>query len=264
MNATPLVTGRAGGPALLLDAPLSLWGGLDPETGRIIDVHHPQVGEIVTGRVVVMDAGRGSSSASSVLAEAIRLGTAPAAMILERADGILVIGSLVAEFIGVEPMPIVVVPEPVGGDFIVVDGAAIHTITIEEVPAAEVIDLRHSVLRHGMSRESAIFDGDNAADTTHLAARLVDGSIIGVASSMAQARDEATRRIRGMAVEPEWRDVGLGAALLRALLDAHAEDRHWCNARTGAVSLYRRNGFETVGDVFETEVGPHVTMLETQ
>ncbi|MDT8307157.1 MAG: DUF126 domain-containing protein, partial [Anaerolineae bacterium] len=70
-----LVDGEAEGEALVLSEPLSLWGGLDPETGEIIDRRHPASGEVVTGRVLVLPAGRGSSSASSILLEAVRLDT---------------------------------------------------------------------------------------------------------------------------------------------------------------------------------------------
>ena len=59
-----LAAGEARGLALVLDEPLSFWGGVDPESGRVIDVHHPQLGVEVTGRVLVMPSGRGSSSRS--------------------------------------------------------------------------------------------------------------------------------------------------------------------------------------------------------
>ena len=52
------------GVALVLEAPLSLWGGLDPATGLIVDARHPQRGVSVTGTVLVMPAVRGSSSSS--------------------------------------------------------------------------------------------------------------------------------------------------------------------------------------------------------
>lgn len=103
-----LVPGEARGPALVLSEALSFWGGLDPATGAIIDVHHPQRGAVVTGTVLVMPRGRGSSSSSSVLAEAIRAGTAPAAIILTELDPIIALGALVArELYGVS-IPIVV------------------------------------------------------------------------------------------------------------------------------------------------------------
>jgi predicted aconitase/predicted aconitase with swiveling domain len=104
-----LIPGEASGAALVLDAPLSLWGGLDPATGDVIDQRHPQWGANVTGRVLVMPVGKGSSSASSILLEAVRLGTAPAAILLAEADAILALGAAVAqELYGVAP-PVVVV-----------------------------------------------------------------------------------------------------------------------------------------------------------
>ena len=66
-----LADGAVAGCALVLEEPLSLWGGVDPATGAIIDVRHPQRGIRVNGRVLVMRSVRGSSSSSSVLAEAV-------------------------------------------------------------------------------------------------------------------------------------------------------------------------------------------------
>jgi len=91
-----VVGGGAEGEALVLSEPLSLWGGLDPVSGEIIDRRHPQSGALVCGRMLVLPVGRGSSSASSVLLEAVRLGTAPAAILLAELDPILSLGSLVA------------------------------------------------------------------------------------------------------------------------------------------------------------------------
>ncbi len=91
-----LVSGEATGKALVLEEPLSFWGGIDPATGWLVDPHHPQRGAVLTGRVLVMPSGRGSSSSSSVLAEAIRLGTAPAAIVLGEPDPIVAIGAIVA------------------------------------------------------------------------------------------------------------------------------------------------------------------------
>jgi predicted aconitase with swiveling domain len=96
MEGRVLVEGGATGPALVLDEPLSFWGGLDPSTGRIVEANHPQRGESVTGRILVMPSGRGSSSSATVLAEAIRLGTGPAGIVLGAPDDIIVIGALVA------------------------------------------------------------------------------------------------------------------------------------------------------------------------
>ena len=91
-----LVEGAARGRLLRLDEPLSLWGGLDPSSGRIVDPRHPQHGETVTGRILLLPVGKGSSSASSVLLVGGRQRTAPAGILLGEVDGILALGAAVA------------------------------------------------------------------------------------------------------------------------------------------------------------------------
>ena len=110
-RAQVLVPGEGTGEVLRLAEPLSLWGGLDPETGEIIDRRHPNAGEIVTGRVLVLPVGRGSSSASSILLEAVRLGTAPAAIVTAEVDAILALGAAVAREMYDDAPPVVVLPE---------------------------------------------------------------------------------------------------------------------------------------------------------
>ena len=102
------LAGEADGLALVFSQPLSFWGGVDAETGDIIDHSHPGLGQNVAGKILVMPSGRGSSSSSSVLAEAIRRGTAPAGILLERPDPILAVGAIVAEFLYEIRMPLVV------------------------------------------------------------------------------------------------------------------------------------------------------------
>ncbi len=96
------------GQALVLTDGLSLWGGMDPATGELIDVHHPQRGANLAGRILVMPSGRGSSSSASVLAEAVRAGTAPKAILLGEPDLILAIGSAVAEELYGTTVPVLV------------------------------------------------------------------------------------------------------------------------------------------------------------
>jgi len=102
------VVGAADGPALVLDEPLSFWGGVDVATGRIIDAHHPQFGASVSGTVLVMPLGRGSSSTSSVIAEMVRVGTAPAAFVLREPDEIVALGCLVGEELYGRATPVVI------------------------------------------------------------------------------------------------------------------------------------------------------------
>lgn len=105
-----VTSGEAEGAVLKLDEPVSFWGGIGSE-GDIIDVHHPQHGAIVTGRILVMRSGRGSSSGTYVLAELLRLGIAPAGIILTEPDGIIATGALVAAELYDARMPIVTVSD---------------------------------------------------------------------------------------------------------------------------------------------------------
>jgi uncharacterized protein len=108
-DAKVLAPGQAAGPALVLDERLSFWGGVDPDTGVITDTHHPQVGASLTGRLLVLPGGRGSSSSSSVLAETIRNGSGPVGLVLGSGDPILALGALVALELYGRAVPVVAV-----------------------------------------------------------------------------------------------------------------------------------------------------------
>lgn len=108
-DGVTLCAGTASGELLVLEQPLSLWGGTDLASGRITDIHHPQHGASLAGRIVLMPASRGSSSSSSVLAEQIRAGVGPGAILVRERDGILCLGALAAaELYGIR-MPIVLI-----------------------------------------------------------------------------------------------------------------------------------------------------------
>jgi len=96
LKGRPLVPGEADGPLLFADEPLSFWGGYDAATGEIIDRRHCLVGEKGSGRVLAIPATRGSSTTTAVLLEAVRVGTAPAAIITRGADTFLALAAVVA------------------------------------------------------------------------------------------------------------------------------------------------------------------------
>lgn len=129
-----LTGGRATAPVLALDEPLSFWGGVDATSGVIIDTHHPQVGQSVAGRVLMLHSGRGSSSSSSVLAETIRNRVGPAAILIVSSDPILALGCLVAEELYGIHVPVVVL-----------DGAAWRACAVESTLTVEAADGRASV-----------------------------------------------------------------------------------------------------------------------
>ncbi len=125
---TVLVGGEVTASVKVLGEPLSLWGGFDSATGRIIDRHHPQFGDSLTALAVCLPASRGSSSASSVLAEAVRSGTAPAALLLRSPDPILLLGALVAfELYGRGPTVVLLgdAPPPPDGSLVTVGASTL-------------------------------------------------------------------------------------------------------------------------------------------
>jgi len=91
-----LVAGVAEGPVLATAEGLSFWGGVAPESGLVIDVHHPLHGRSLSGAVLVMPTSRGSCTGSGVLLDLILNGQGPAALIFREAEDVLTLGALVA------------------------------------------------------------------------------------------------------------------------------------------------------------------------
>lgn len=109
--ASAIVSGQGRGTPLLLAEPLSFWGGYDAVQGCIVEASHPQYGARLAGRVMLMERAKGSSSSSSVLAEAIRNGTGPAAIVMRERDLIVGLGCIVASELYGLHVPVVVVDE---------------------------------------------------------------------------------------------------------------------------------------------------------
>jgi predicted aconitase with swiveling domain len=97
IRAREIFGGTASGPILWLDEPLSFWGGFDPATGIIIDNNHPQKGRCIKQMILVMPSTRGSGGTPGGVAEAIRNGSGPAAIIMKVADANVMIGAAVAQ-----------------------------------------------------------------------------------------------------------------------------------------------------------------------
>lgn len=104
-----IVPGTAKGSALVTDVPLSFWGGYDHRTGEITDRRHPLSGAIAAGRVLVVPFTRGSSTTTAVLLEAIRSGTAPAAIVTTSIDTFFALASIVADEMYATRIPIIAI-----------------------------------------------------------------------------------------------------------------------------------------------------------
>lgn len=100
MRLETLLPGAAQGETLKLSAPISFWGGVDPKTGMIIDARHPERGQSIAGKILLLPGTIGSSSASAVLLELVHAGRAPAAIVMPEPDAILLLGLVVAREMG--------------------------------------------------------------------------------------------------------------------------------------------------------------------
>ena len=111
IQAKVVVAGSAKGELLISDEPLSFWGGYDHKSGEIIDRRHPLSGQCAAGKIFAVPFSRGSSTTTAVLLEAVRAGTAPAAIITTGTDAFFALASIVAEEMYHAPIPIAVVPK---------------------------------------------------------------------------------------------------------------------------------------------------------
>ncbi len=107
MEGRVIVEGEAEGELLVSSQPLSFWGGYDHQTGEIIDRRHPLSGQIARGRILAIPNTVGSSTTTAVLLEAVRAGTAPAAILTTSVDSFLALASIVAAEMYNRPIPIV-------------------------------------------------------------------------------------------------------------------------------------------------------------
>jgi predicted aconitase with swiveling domain len=99
--------GEARGKALVGNEPLSFWGGYDWKTGEIIDRRHVLSGSIAREKILAIPFTRGSSTTTAVLLEAIRAGTAPAAIITTDTDFFFALACVVAEELYGTGLPLV-------------------------------------------------------------------------------------------------------------------------------------------------------------
>ena len=108
LKGNAIIPGTAEGLALVSQEPLSFWGGYDYHTGTIIDKRHPLAGAHASGRILALPFTRGSSTTTAVLLEAIRAGTAPAAIVSNAPDSFFALAAIVADEMYGRPIPLVV------------------------------------------------------------------------------------------------------------------------------------------------------------
>ncbi len=97
LSARIVKSGYAEGEALVSPVPIGFLGGVDPDTGTIIEPGHPLEGTTVAGRVLVFPTGKGSTVGSYTLYRLARNGLAPAAIVNAEADPVVAVGAIISE-----------------------------------------------------------------------------------------------------------------------------------------------------------------------
>jgi GNAT superfamily N-acetyltransferase len=139
-------------------------------------------------------------------------------------------------------------------------------IEIRTTPVDALLDIRHRILRAGLPRDTASFEGDNEVTTSHFAA-FEGGKVVGSCTILQRPLDNAPAwQLRGMAVEPNLQGKGVGRKLVEAA-EAHVRltgfsRTVWCNARVPASRFYEKMGWTIISQVFDIpSAGLHVKML---
>ena len=121
-----IITGaNASGRVLPSAEGLSFWGGVDPETGLIIDAHHPEHGVSVAGRILLMPTSRGSCSGSGVLLQLALNGHAPAALVFSEKEEVLTLGAIVSDRVFGRPVVVLHVSRAIYGQLALAETAEI-------------------------------------------------------------------------------------------------------------------------------------------
>lgn len=97
MNCRPITSGIAKGPALVSKEPISFLGGIDPQTGIVIEQGHPLIGKDVTGKILIFPNGKGSTVGSYVMLQLAKNKHAPAAIINILAEPIIAVGAIISK-----------------------------------------------------------------------------------------------------------------------------------------------------------------------
>ncbi len=114
--------GKASGRALVSSEPIGFLGGVDPDSGVVVEPNHPLHGQSVAGRVLVFPTGKGSTVGSYTILRLARNGAAPAAMLNAQSEAIVAVGAIIGDIPMVDQLPVQLIQD---GDWVEVDGATV-------------------------------------------------------------------------------------------------------------------------------------------
>lgn len=89
--------GVASGELLVSSQPISFYGGVDPDTGAVVERGHPLEGKSIAGKILYFPRGTGSTVGSYTLYRLKKNGCAPKAMINEECEPIVAVGAIISE-----------------------------------------------------------------------------------------------------------------------------------------------------------------------
>ena len=83
--------------ALVTKDGISFYGGVDPDTGKVVEVGHELEGQTISGKVLVFPSGKGSTVGSYTMYRMMKNKTAPAAIVNKEIDTIIAVGCIISE-----------------------------------------------------------------------------------------------------------------------------------------------------------------------
>jgi uncharacterized protein len=98
--------GSAEGGALVSSMGISFYGGIDPETGQVVEKGHTLEGQSIGGKVLVFPTGKGSTVGSYTLYRLKKAGKAPAAILNVESETITAVGCIISGIPCVDHIPI--------------------------------------------------------------------------------------------------------------------------------------------------------------
>ncbi len=106
LQGRSIYPGTAQGEALVTTQAISFYGGIDPETGVVVERGHELEGKCIAGRVLVFPTGKGSTVGSYTLYRLKHNGHAPLAILNAECETITAVGCIIAEIVCVDQLPI--------------------------------------------------------------------------------------------------------------------------------------------------------------
>lgn len=123
MQGRIIRAGKAAGRALVSPEPIGFLGGVDPDSGVVVEPNHPLNGQSVAGRVLVFPTGKGSTVGSYTILRLARNGVAPAAMLNAQSEAIVAVGAIIADIPMVDQLAIQFIQD---GDWVVVEDGIVE------------------------------------------------------------------------------------------------------------------------------------------